>query len=290
MGNFFLPMKTTIRAATAVLFVMLGALPTTSAVDAPVSVPEEIRTCEIVPSIVDDAFASIIADEPTGFIQRVSFEMNLLSSFIDPDVGVPIYSKPVIQSTVWIDLPAGWYVGFFVGSGFDSSYPDDDFSDEIDWALGRDWELPFGMALDTSVMWCDSQDFFSSRNDVLWARARLTIAEIKASDVTIRPYAYITGLWTFGSSEFEGGVVSGVGFEGELALHDDILRLVYDFMIAYDDGTYGFQPGILTRAFVDVEYDITSHLTLRAGGTVWCPLGKEQPTETFGSVGFVVTF
>jgi hypothetical protein len=48
-------MKTTIRAATAVLFVMFGALLANASTDTNVSVAEEIRTCEIVPSLIDAA-------------------------------------------------------------------------------------------------------------------------------------------------------------------------------------------------------------------------------------------
>lgn len=283
-------MKTPIRAVVTALFVMLAALPASAISDTAVPVQEEIRTCEIVPSIVDDAGASIVEDEPSGFIRGVTLEVDLLSSYIDPDVGAPIYEKQVIHTTLAIDLPGNWYVGMFLSTGLDSDFPDDDYSDEIDWIVGKVWELPFGMELDTSVAWCDSQAFFTSQNDVLWAQARLNIAEWEAATVKIRPYAYVTGLWTFGSSEYEGGTVGGVGFEGEIPLYSDVLRLTFDFMIGYDDGVYGYQPGALTKSFAGIEWDVTERVTLRAGGTVWSPLEGERETTMFGSIGVIVTF
>lgn len=289
-------MKTVIDAATVaflVMFAVLSANVVAAAADANADalVAEEIRTCEIIPSIVDDAVASVVEQSKVcSFIRGATLDVDLLSSYVDPDVGAPIYNKEVVQATITVDLPAGFYVGMFVSSGLDSEFPDDDFSDEIDWFVGKIWTLPFGLELDTSVWWCDSQNLFQSRNDILWAQARLNITEWEVSKLTLRPYAYVTTMRTFGSSEYEGGVVGGAGFEGEVALYSEVLRLVFNCMVGYDDGIYGYQPGALTKAFVGIEYDVTDNLTFRLGGTVWYPLEDERETTSFAGVGLTWTF
>ena len=235
----------------------------------------------------------VVESEQSGFVRGIEFDLSFHTRYIDPDVGVVIYDREVVQTNLWFLLPAGAYVGVFASSGLDLQTEEDDFSDEIDWTLGKEWGLPGEFVLDTAVAWCDSQALFdghSGTNDVLWARARVDAPELEFGRALLTPYGYVTGLWTFGDSMFEGGVVAGLGAEGSYELTER-LRCVYDLMVGWDGGCYGNDPGVILKLFGGLEYDLSERWKIMAGGTAWCPLGSDnRVSERFATVTLSFAF
>lgn len=296
--EFFLPMKTIIRATWFALFVMFGALPANATTDASTSVPpEEIRTCEIVPSLIDAAQASVVGAEqerrgPFGSF-TLEIDVTARSHYLGEENGAIFYDGPVLQTDFRLSHESGFYLGVWVSSGFDTEWPSEDWSDEVDYYLGYTKEIG-GFEFDASVFWCDDTPVGRSPvNDVLIASLSVTApAFIETKSFNLRPNAFISGYWTFGDTEFEGGVIGGVGLVASYAPLEK-LSLDASAHIIFDDGAYGNDSGALLRATLAATWAVTDHLSIKPVElTFFTPLSVKdgRETECILGVGFALTF
>lgn len=298
-------MKTTICATTVALLVVFGAMPANATTDAPASIPlEEIRTCEIVPSLIDAAQASVVGAEDRGPFGpfALSIDVTARSLYIGVENGTIFYDGPVFQTDFKIAHESGLYFGVWISSGFDTEWPSDsrsedgeynDWSDEVDFFIGYTKEIA-GFEFDASVFWCDDTPVGRSPlNDVLIASLKVTAPAIfETKTFNVRPNAFVSGYWTFGDTDFEGGVIGGIGL---VAAYTPTEKLSIDASahLVYDDGAYGNDSGALLRATLAVAWAVNDTLSFKPlEMTVFTPLSvvDERKTECVLGVGFTLTF
>jgi len=300
-------MKTTIRATFVALFVMFEALSANATTDASTSVPaEEIRTCEIVPSLVDAAQASVVdvEEERRGPFGSFTLEIDVTarSLYLGEENGAVFYDKAVLQTDFRLSHESGFYLGVWVSSGFDTEWPSDDYSeedgyndwsDEVDYYIGYTREIG-GFEFDASVFWCDDTPVGRSPiNDVLIASLSVTApAFFETKSFNLRPNAFISGYWTFGDTEFEGGVIGGVGLVASYAPLEK-LSLDASVHVIFDDGAYGNDSGALFRATLAVAWAVTDTVSFKPlEMTVFTPLSvvDGRKSECILGAGFSLTF
>lgn len=290
-------MKTSIRAAITALFVGLAALPAGAIVTDTYVPEEEVRTCEIVPSIVDAAKASVIEAESVdrGFFGAFTFEIDVTarSLYLGDENGAIFYDGPVLQTDFQLRHESGLYLGIWISSGFDTEWPSEDWSDEVDYYIGYTKEIG-GFEFDASVFWCDDTPVGRSPiNDVLIASLSVTApALLETKTFNVSPNAFISGYWTFGDTEFEGGVIGGLGFVATYAPTDSI-SIDLGAHLVIDDGAYGNDNGSLFRATLAATWAVTETFSFKPLEiTVFTPLSvvDERKTECILGAGFTLTF
>jgi hypothetical protein len=290
-------MKTTIRAAIAALFTSFGTLSANASNDTPVSAPPEvIRKC-IIPEIATDSAQADVVDveDGRGPAEPFTLEVDVTarSQYVGDENGGIFYDGPVIQTDIRLSHESGLYLGVWLSSGFDTEWPSTDWSDEVDVYVGYTKEVG-GFEIDASIFWCDDTPVGRSPiNDVLIAGLTVTApAVIETENFNLRPNAFITGYWTFGDTDFEGGVIGGIGLVAAYAPTEK-LSIDASAHVIHDDGAYGNDSGALLRATLAVTWAINDTLSFKPlEMTVFTPLSvvDERKTECVLGVGFTLTF
>jgi hypothetical protein len=221
----------------------------------------------------------------------VSLTTMAASKYLFVGNGSVIYDKPVVTTEIEVTLPANFYAGVWLSSGFDARW-NNNLGDEIDYNAG--WAGSLGpIDIDIGMSYYDSARVFTFGADDCF-NGHLSVShtfEIKTFEIT--PFIGWNNYVTTRTTEYNGGNVFDLGLGVSKGLFSDKLTLSGDVRMMYDTGTFGADNGILFGGSFDASWALTDHLSLIAPRLEWAIPGTtndDRERAVAVSVGLNYTF
>lgn len=219
-----------------------------------------------------------------------SFSTVALSQYVYAETGDNYHNKPVLQSEIGMETRQGIYASIWHSTGFDDNLSSDG-GDEIDYFIGCAGDIGF-ISVDLGFAYFDSVNLFQGPKDdtfYLYAQLGHTFT-VSAGSLTplVKGNFYING----DDSEVEGGVVMCWGFDYEPPT-PSWMSVPTSFRLAYDDGAFGNNAGIISRIGTEVRWVISEHLNITIPSVnLYFPLttNDERDNEIVVGGGISVSF
>lgn len=169
--------------------------------------------------------------------------------------GAVFHPDPVSQVDLWINLPKDWYVDLWWSAGFDN---ESNFGDEIDWTAGKVFNLG-DTSIDAGVSFFDTHDLFSSGGaigDVVRPYVRFNRNVTKNVGIYLDVERYIPL-----REGIQGGInfIAGIKHSFEVSQNTNLWQNV---SVRYDDGSFGFDEGLIGFYKAGLDWEINDSSTL----------------------------
>jgi hypothetical protein len=203
-------------------------------------------TAEVIsPETYPTLRGAIVAPTLPDPLVTLSFNAKVSDLYLGGNGGV-FHDGPVSQNDVTANFRNGCSVNFWISQGFDLQFSSG-FDDEIDysgWCAGS----RYGVDIEAGVIYIDAVNLGHSPNGDVWGPyLKLSRSTESGWGSSIKFEPYIPG----GSAVEGGWLIHGRVSYGRKLFGDAVATLSVG--PTYDDGAFGFRPGIIGFAALDLS-------------------------------------
>lgn len=242
-----------------------------------------------VPQAVVQESRQEIIEEPKSDVS-ITLTSTFLSEYILTN-GFVVYDKPVFQndlytlfpkSGLWIDL---WY-STPVGHG--KLLGNNNAGYEFDWSGGWTGKVD-GFDLTVGLAHYDLFPIGTRKGDIIQPYVEIDKSITIDPSNVLSPYVRWEPTFVTPGTSFEGGNYFRIGLRHTLnPVNLEKFHLTHGVELTYDDGTAGFDEGVLLKYKAEAAIDVTKHFSVGANVTLWTPLTnvKDVRSSTVVPGGF----
>jgi hypothetical protein len=230
---------------------------------------------------------SVNSAHATNAWPSVTFSSYWANQYLAFGGGAVLYDKPVVQSDLYVSFDNGLYLDLWSSTSLDTKW-NNNLGDEVDYGIG--WEKTIRKyTVRIGFIYFDEPNVFTlGAGDIAYTHAKVS-----------RPVYGITlcagfeNYITMPDSGFQGGNIFSVGLSKSVSLRKDKLSLGASAALAYDDGGFGLDNGLLGRGNISATWKLTKKLSFIAPSVSWyAPLtiDDSRKFDTVVSAGFSYKF
>ena len=200
-------------------------------------------------------------EKESSYRPHVLFSTTWLAKYIGRN-GVIFHDEDVMNSSLAVTLPKGFYLNLFHSVGFDDSNLNSNFADEIDYTLGWSGEVKT-VHVNAGISYFDVFKIGSSKGDI------------------IQPYLYLSKTWKFGqnsitpiiqldtflpvkSKVLKEGLLIKAGISYSYPIFKQ-LSINLSMNIRYDNGAIAFQKAWLLQNSANLKWSINKWSSVEVG-------------------------
>lgn len=216
---------------------------------------------------------TVMAEVPaTDIGPSVSFRSVVGDKYVCFGSGSLLYNKPVIQSDLFISFNDGLYVDLWDSKSLNSSW--ENYGNEIDYGLGWSGKI-YGFGLDVGVFYYDEPSGLTFDEKDSWNSHIKISRDLRVCTV----YGSLDNYMVMPDSEVEGGNLCTLGAQKALEVNKLLSAKTYA-SVAYDDGAYCGDNGLIFHTGGELDWRITKKLTLIVPEVkVYVPLTVQDARE-----------
>jgi hypothetical protein len=171
-------------------------------------------------------------------------------SVLDPD--------PAMQSLLLVLYPNGWNWSLWNTTNFKKW--NSTLGSEVDYGFGWNGKVSEHVTLDAGIIYFDEPKVFKlGAGDIVYGHVYVS-RDILGLTGTVGYEKYVT----MPNSGFKGGDIWHIGASKKNSFSDNQVTLSNSLALAYDNGGFGFDSGLLLRGIVTVDWKLSKRLTLTA--------------------------
>ncbi len=228
-------------------------------------------------------------------VWTVSLSTDFVNQYVGFDNGAVFYDKPMFQSDIFFSHKSGFHADIWWGTGLNDDLTRSGFDDEIDYNVGFANAVPFTgekMRFDAGIGYWDMFGLFKGGGfDMIHPFIEINYPVTVFGDrVKLTPFIKWQTYLPFETSLDEGTMTSaGCRYRINLGKKLAVTGLT---SFGYDDGGFGFQPGVIWKDYLNLEWRLGKSLTWRViESQFYVPVNvnDRDPEQVFGT-GFTWSF